>query len=43
VVAPTAPAVVATAARPGDRTSCAEIRNTDYRSATERQWFLSNC
>jgi hypothetical protein len=27
----------------GDRTSCAEIRATDYRSPTERDWFLRNC
>jgi hypothetical protein len=26
-----------------DRTNCAEIRGTDYRSDTERQWFLANC
>lgn len=26
-----------------DRTNCAEIRGTDYRSATERLWFLANC
>lgn len=26
-----------------DRTSCDAIRGTDYRSANERQWFLSNC
>jgi hypothetical protein len=26
-----------------DRQSCAEIRNTEYRSDTERQWFLRNC
>lgn len=48
------PAIIATTvatARPptptpnpkGDRTSCADIRNTDYRSPTERDWFLRNC
>jgi hypothetical protein len=26
-----------------DRTNCAEIRGTDYRSPAERQWFLANC
>jgi hypothetical protein len=28
---------------PGDRSNCADIRNTEYRSPTERQWFLENC
>ena len=26
-----------------DRTDCDAIRGTEYRSATERQWFLANC
>jgi len=26
-----------------DRTNCAEIRGTAYRSETERQWFIANC
>jgi hypothetical protein len=26
-----------------DRVSCDEIRGTDYRSAAERQFFLTNC
>ncbi len=26
-----------------DRTSCDEIRGTDYRSEAERQFFLANC
>lgn len=26
-----------------DRTNCNEIRGTDYRSPTERLWFLDNC
>ena len=26
-----------------DRTNCNDIRGTDYRSATERQFFLANC
>jgi hypothetical protein len=26
-----------------DRTSCEEIRGTDYRSNAERQWFIANC
>jgi predicted secreted Zn-dependent protease len=28
---------------PPDRSSCAEIRGTDYRSAAERQWYVDNC
>jgi len=27
----------------GDRTNCQEIGGTQYRSATERQWFQANC
>jgi hypothetical protein len=40
-----APAVVATPTpnRAADRTSCDAIRGTDYRSESERQWFLTNC
>lgn len=26
-----------------DRRVCAEIRGTDYRSASERTWFQANC
>lgn len=26
-----------------DRTDCNAIRQTDYRSESERQWFLRNC
>jgi len=26
-----------------DRTNCNEIRGTEYRSETERQWFQRNC
>lgn len=26
-----------------DRTDCDEVRGTDYRSPTEREWFLANC
>lgn len=26
-----------------DRKSCDEIRSTEYRSPTEREWFLANC
>jgi lipoprotein-anchoring transpeptidase ErfK/SrfK len=26
-----------------DRTSCAEVRGTEYHSANERQWYLANC
>ena len=33
----------ATPTRLPDRTSCDEIRGTDYRSEAERQFFLSNC
>ena len=32
-----------TPTRPPDRTSCAEIRGTDYRSEAERAWFRANC
>jgi hypothetical protein len=32
-----------TATRLVDRTNCAEIRGTDYRSDAERTWFLANC
>jgi hypothetical protein len=32
-----------TPARLADRTNCNDIRGTDYRSDTERQWFLANC
>ena len=26
-----------------DRINCAEVRGTDYRSPTEREWFIANC
>jgi len=39
----TTPQARITPTRLADRTNCAEIRNTDYRSQTERQWFLANC
>ena len=29
--------------KPPDRTSCAEVRGTDYRSDAERDWFRANC
>jgi hypothetical protein len=29
--------------RPPDRSDCAEIRGTDYRSDAERAWFQANC
>jgi hypothetical protein len=32
-----------TATRIPDRTNCDDIRGTDYRSDTEREWFLRNC
>ena len=35
--------VAPTATRLPDRTNCDEIRGSDYRSVTERQWFLANC
>lgn len=41
--ASTARAATPTPNPTADRTSCAEIRNTDYRSPTEREWFLRNC
>lgn len=28
---------------PPDRTQCADVRGTPYRSDTEREWFLANC
>ena len=39
VTPPAAPSVTVVA----DRTSCEEIRGTDYRSESERQWFITNC
>jgi hypothetical protein len=36
-------AATAVPTRLADRTTCADIRGTDYRSETERQWFLANC
>src|SRR3972149_5195906 len=42
-VAPVVPTATATPSGPPDRTSCEEIRNTDYRSTTERDWFRSHC
>ncbi len=35
--------VAATPTRPADRTDCSAIRGTDYRSETERRWFLDHC
>jgi LPXTG-site transpeptidase (sortase) family protein len=32
-----------TEAVPADRTDCAEIAGTDYRSPAEREWYLANC
>src|SRR5262245_5548746 len=43
VGAPGAPQAVPTPTRLPDRTSCAEIRGSDYRSEVERQFFLQNC
>lgn len=41
---PTAVATpVPTATVVADRTDCAAIRGTDYRSSTERDWFNKNC
>jgi hypothetical protein len=39
----TPPAATAAPTSPPDRTNCDEIRNTEYRSDAERQWFLANC
>jgi hypothetical protein len=39
----TAAVATATSTRLADRTSCGEIRGTDYRSQAERAWFLANC
>jgi hypothetical protein len=36
-------AATASPTRLADRTNCAEIRGTDYRSEAERRWFLANC
>lgn len=38
-----ATSVTPTATRESDRTSCAEIRGTAYRSAAEQQFYQSNC
>ena len=35
--------VVASVTPLADRRNCAEIRGTDYRSESERQWFIANC
>lgn len=39
----TSPLPTATPARLADRRDCNAIRGTDYRSESERQWFLANC
>ena len=39
----TAPLPTATATPLADRRDCDAIRGTEYRSASERQWFLANC
>jgi hypothetical protein len=39
----TNPQAAPTATRLLDRTDCNQIRGTDYRSETERQWFRANC
>ncbi|HXH20514.1 MAG TPA: hypothetical protein VNN10_00680 [Dehalococcoidia bacterium] len=39
----TAPAARPTATTLPNRTNCAEIRGTEYRSEAERQWFIQNC
>lgn len=39
----TLPEASPTATRLADRTDCAAIRGTDYRSVTEQQWFRQNC
>jgi hypothetical protein len=43
--APTAVAQqpTATPVTPGDRQNCSEIAGTEYRSASEREWYLRNC
>lgn len=40
---PRPPASPTTTPFPGDRSSCDAIRGTEYRSDTERQWFIRNC
>jgi hypothetical protein len=37
------PEAAPTATVVADRASCEEIRGTDYRSNSERQWFIANC
>jgi hypothetical protein len=45
IVVPSNPTAVPTATQTPlpDRTDCDEIRGTDYRSATEREFYLANC
>jgi hypothetical protein len=38
-----ATSVPAQPTRLADRNNCDAIRGTDYRSESERQWFLANC
>jgi hypothetical protein len=40
---PTAAATPEPTSTVTDRTSCAEIRGTDYRSSAERDWYNQNC
>lgn len=42
-VAPVTQQATPTPVSPVDRSSCAEIRGTDYRSEEERLWFQTNC
>lgn len=43
IISPPAVSATATPSRSADRNNCDAIRGTDYRSDTERQWFLTNC
>jgi hypothetical protein len=43
VAAATDPEAPSESAAPPDRGSCVEIRGTDYRSRSEREFYLANC
>ena len=45
IIVPAAPTAIATDTPTPlpDRTDCDEIRGTDYRSGSEREFFLANC
>jgi hypothetical protein len=43
VTAAAQPSATAVPTQPPDRTTCEEIRGTDYRSEAEREFFRANC